>query len=274
ATQKTPHKLDFTNPKSIETAPLLKQTAFKILIHGYTGWKDYSPNTEIRPALFRHGDYNVISVDYAPLAKEPCYPSATVNAKVVGNCTAQLIDYLVQKERFPLNLFHVIGFSLGAHVTGMISEFLKSGQLEHITGLDPALPLFWHDDIHTKLDKEDAKFVDIIHTNMLAKGKLETCGDVDFYCNGGMNQPGCDAPDVENVDSCNHARAPAYYAESINSKIGFWGKSCLSWLPRTAENCSTEIMGFNVSKRARGIYFLDTNAAPPFAQGNSSELEN
>lgn len=148
-------------------------------------------------ALLQHSDYNVISVDYARLAREPCYLSATDNAKVVGNCTAQLIDYLVQKQRFPLNLFHVIGFSLGAHVTGLISEFLKSGQLEHITGLDPALPLFWGS--HTKLDKGVAKFVDIIHTNMLAKGKLETCGDVDFYCNGGMNQPGCDAPDVEST---------------------------------------------------------------------------
>lgn len=61
------------------------------------------------------------------------------------------------------------------------------------------MPLFWGSDPREKLDKGDAKFVDVIHTNVLVKGKLEPCGHVDFYCNGGKNQPGCDAPDVPSI---------------------------------------------------------------------------
>lgn len=42
-----------------------------------------------------------------------------------------------------------------------------------------------------KLDPSDARFVDVLHTNALAQGKVEICGHVDFYMNGGFSQPGC-----------------------------------------------------------------------------------
>lgn len=42
-----------------------------------------------------------------------------------------------------------------------------------------------------KLDASDANFVDVIHTNALLQGKIERCGHVDFYMNGGVMQPGC-----------------------------------------------------------------------------------
>lgn len=152
ALEKDPHELNIEKPETITRAPFISDRPFEILIHGYTGWKDYSPNTEIRPgiwmsvrwkiilknsilALFKQADYNVISVDYAPIVKEPCYLNAVQNVKVVANCTAQMIDYLVKHAEIDLKRFHVIGFSLGAHVTGLIAQFLQSGQLEHITGM-------------------------------------------------------------------------------------------------------------------------------------------
>lgn len=62
-----------------------------------------------------------------------------------------------------------------------------------MTGLDPALPLFATADTTRKIDPSDAKLVDITHTNALQKGKLERSGNVDFFANGGMLQPGCKA---------------------------------------------------------------------------------
>lgn len=58
-------------------------------------------------------------------------------------------------------------------------------------GLDPALPLFITASSENKLDASDAEFVDVIHTNALVQGKIERCGHVDFYMNGGILQPGC-----------------------------------------------------------------------------------
>lgn len=57
--------------------------------------------------------------------------------------------------------------------------------------LDPALPLFVTSDKDKKIDKSDAKFVDVLHTNSLLKGKLERSGHVDFFANNGVDQPGC-----------------------------------------------------------------------------------
>lgn len=86
-------------------------------------------------AYFAHGEYNIISADYSHLVKEPCYLQAANNVPLVGNCTAQMIDALVEYGLFTLQELHVIGFSLGAQVTGQIGLFLKSGQLERISGL-------------------------------------------------------------------------------------------------------------------------------------------
>lgn len=53
------------------------------------------------------------------------------------------------------------------------------------------MPLFITAPASQKLDPTDAEFVDVIHTNALVQGKIERCGHVDFYMNGGILQPGC-----------------------------------------------------------------------------------
>lgn len=59
-------------------------------------------------------------------------------------------------------------------------------------GLDPAMPLFLISEPKYKLDHTDAKFVDVLHTNGFNMGMYGKMGDVDFYANGGVSQPGCE----------------------------------------------------------------------------------
>lgn len=47
------------------------------------------------------------------------------------------------------------------------------------------MPLFVTADLDNKLDASDATFVDVFHTNALVQGKIEQCGHVDYYFNGG-----------------------------------------------------------------------------------------
>lgn len=65
-------------------------------------------------------------------------------------------------------------------------------------GLDPAGPQFESRGVH--LRKDDAVFVDVLHTSTgsgwtdIVAGHLgmaSSCGHVDFYPNGGRQQPGC-----------------------------------------------------------------------------------
>lgn len=117
-TQSQPVQLDMNQPSSILKAKFADGRPLVILFHGYTGDKDFAPNRQIRPAYFRKGEFNIISVDYKKLAMNPCYPFAVKNLPTVANCTAQLIDFLVDKNVFTLNSIHVIGFSLGAQTSG------------------------------------------------------------------------------------------------------------------------------------------------------------
>jgi hypothetical protein len=52
------------------------------------------------------------------------------------------------------------------------------------------MPFFVTLNIDQKLDANDAVFVDVVHKNAFVQGKIEACGDVDFYVNGGIRQPG------------------------------------------------------------------------------------
>ncbi|KAH6925295.1 hypothetical protein HPB50_003386 [Hyalomma asiaticum] len=65
----------------------------------------------------------------------------------------------------------------------------------YVQGLDPAGPLF--DDDTVALSPDDAQFVDAIHTDSgtlydLRFGIRKSVGHVDFFPNGGNNQPQCD----------------------------------------------------------------------------------
>lgn len=86
------------------------------------------------PAYLKRYDCNVMSVDYNPIAREPCYIEAARNTELVGKCTAQLICELVTNYGFNLTKFHVVGFSLGGQTAGYIGNYLWCGRLDRITG--------------------------------------------------------------------------------------------------------------------------------------------
>ncbi|XP_063538222.1 pancreatic triacylglycerol lipase-like [Cydia strobilella] len=271
-----PHQVQAMDADSITSAPWVADAPVKILIHGYTGYKDYSPSKEIRPAYMKCCNYNVISVDYNPIAREPCYFQAAQNTELVGKCTAQLIDQLVTEHGFDLKKFHIIGFSLGGQTAGLTANFLTSGKLERISALDPAMPLFVTEDKNKKVDSGDAKYVDCLHTNSLEKGKLETCGMSDWFPNGGLTQPGCLPTKEQTKSGCDHARAPAYYAESITTEVGFYGTKCHSWFSYMIGWCNgrsddDELYGEWMSLNASGLYFFATNSESPYARGRNKK---
>jgi pimeloyl-ACP methyl ester carboxylesterase len=114
SSENDPQLLNLSDPDSVTNANFVKDKKLIFLIHGYTGDKDYSPNSHIRPALFQKDDFNVVSIDYSPLAKYPCYFTAVDNLPTVANCSAQFLDFIIDQELFDIDSIHVIGFSLGA----------------------------------------------------------------------------------------------------------------------------------------------------------------
>lgn len=77
------------------------------------------------------------------------------------------------------------------------------------------------------------------------------------------------------IAGCSHGRSYEYFAESINSNVGFYGYPCSSLgkleKGKGKNNCTIQgdpiLMGDKVPKTARGTYYLRTNAGPGFAMG-------
>lgn len=169
---------------------------------------------------------------------------------------------------------YFIGHSLGAQICGKVGRILKKQGLKipRITGLDPAGPCFYEEDLMTGLYKGDAQFVDVIHTNPNTFGKKEPVGDADFYPNGSENEdnaPGCGINKI-----CSHARAWQYFAETVVPYNGrnFLPTNCTLRAKDLTCEPQQYPMGFYAQPSyPRGKYFLQANAECPFGRSKTNK---
>uniref|UniRef100_A0A2M4CFV2 Putative pancreatic triacylglycerol lipase n=1 Tax=Anopheles darlingi TaxID=43151 RepID=A0A2M4CFV2_ANODA len=200
--------------------------------------------------LNRDPNATVIVIDWGR-GSNPPYNQACANIRLVGAITAHIIDKIKKVLGLPnLDRVHLIGHSLGSHLSGYAGHALIEvfqEKLGRITGLDPAELAFTEQDARVRLDPSDAKFVDIVHSDStpfvphIGLGLFEPIGHVDFYPNGGSDQPGCrhdfwkhaDTRFVTNMFqffSCSHSRAYEYFIESLEpGRRPTVGVSCSSY---------------------------------------------
>ncbi|CAH2050586.1 unnamed protein product, partial [Iphiclides podalirius] len=179
----------------------------------------------------------------------------------------EFLNFLIS-EGVSMDDVHLIGHSLGAHVVGIAGAYVKQGPIDTITGLDPALPLFTLGNKDARLDKHDARHVEVIHTCGGYLGFASPLGHIDFYPNGGTRQPGCR---FDYRGLCAHNRAHMYFSESIISTVPFTAVRCkdydeLYYNGSCEGTGETLIMGgFDIHYGKDGIYYLKTNAEKPYA---------
>ncbi|XP_012059377.1 PREDICTED: phospholipase A1-like [Atta cephalotes] len=235
----------------------------RIITHGWKSSGSSESCILIRDAYLQISDYNIIIIDWSAISNMS-YISASRSVTVIGQYVATMIDFLVKNG---MNSWEtkVIGHSLGAHIAG-IAAYNASSDIGYVVGLDPALPGFRSSESGSRISKNDASYVEIIHTNGGWLGYFTAIGDIDFYPNGGQKQVGCG---VDLGGSCSHSRSYQYFAESITSHIGFLGRSCDSFSKFKSGLCNNthaSIMGGHKSLfRPSGTYYLVTNPSSPFA---------
>merc|ERR1711936_2074 len=265
-----------------------------ILAHGWNSHGD-GFGADFAESYLDVGDYNVFAIEWGDLESWANYPQAAVRTRAVGEHSANLVKILSDVGVF--EKIHVVGHSLGAHVAGFLAKKVKEmglGTLERVTGLDPAEPFFDIAGPKDRIDKSDAKFVDIIHTNsgMLWNGCLsikKSIGHVDFYPAGGSHQPGCvEACIIPNImcynitiedlikGGCSHERANSYYKESILARNGgkqFLASKCSNWEDFQDGKCCGEekvVLGEWIDERIpEGKYYLQVHEDHPFAIGDA-----
>jgi len=242
----------------------------KILTHGFSDSVSSGEKSLFVDAWMDHykNNVSVILVDWSLLAKadqisswtDYVYDAAARNCIDVGAFVGLCLAELSYKYDMKGETFHLVGHSLGSHVMGtagrtFASNHKNSERIGRITGLDPAGPRFvdgeWLSAIpelgDNMLNKDDATFVDVIHSNggfdpcivMCLKtrcGTILQLGDFDFYPDGGSVQSGCLIGTDANIGGiCSHSRSVHYYYWSIRNPKMFPAQSCAS-----VEECNDE----------------------------------
>lgn len=203
-----------------------------------------------------HKPINIIVVHWTNFTP---YTIATANTRVVGAELANLLKFIETESNYDRSYYHLIGHSLGAHISGYCGDRLPG--LGRITALDPARPFFQHMPKSVRLDRADAKFVDAIHSDftpenaiflIMSYGMTTPVGHLDFYPNGPpLLQSGCLRDTILSIQNglakgiryssisvaflesiryltaCDHQRSHQWFIESIlNRECLFVGVRC------------------------------------------------
>jgi len=277
---------------NVDDASGLNQTNFnfsmptKMIVHGFEDSGTAAWCITMKDELLINNNFNVIIADWT-IGAQLIYIHATVNTRLVGAMIARFIQLVQAAYGYPPEMYHIIGHSLGAHVAGYVGK--RVNKLGRISGMDPAGPYFQDTDPVVRLDKTDALFVDVIHTNAgtLALGDFGInmqVGHVDIYPNGGASQPDCSLlkTGINNWVGCSHIRSHQYYIQSINN-CTFESYACSDYNSFKNGHCnftecfkdlrSCALMGFkafaiehlnwNSLKKPKKL-FLTTTGEPPY----------
>ncbi|XP_045475633.1 phospholipase A1-like [Harmonia axyridis] len=245
-----------------------------------------------RSLLRRYPGCAVVHVDWrGPASGE--YALAVFNTESVGKHVAELIKRMNRDHNVPTQNIVLIGFSLGSQVCGFTGKHFKQltgTKLPRIVALDPAGVLFSLRPEYKRLNPEDATVVHVVHTDGGKIGVTQPCGTIDFYPNGGKDQPGC--PHVDGVSindngqrkrllslrnvgkflnsvNCDHERAYQYFVESVDNVGSFAAKKCAGLTEVGQQECSGNMVAMgDLELTEIGVFYLETKSYAPFSKSS------
>lgn len=195
--KKEAFKLTRDHPNIVDSPNFRKDLPVIVFIHGFHSSSRSEEPRGVAGILVDKVDSNVLVLDSSRLIST-IYVRSTYYSSFIGNELGKYLaslhngksesDEEISKLSFKnigisagINSedIHVIGHSLGAQIAGFAGktfEKLTGSKMARITGLDPAGPCFFEEKPDSRLSKNDAEFVDVIHTNAGVYGYINPIG--------------------------------------------------------------------------------------------------
>ncbi|XP_077287752.1 pancreatic lipase-related protein 2-like [Arctopsyche grandis] len=263
-------KINFSLNEAASAIPIYLRydhnKSMTIIIHGHSNSPYTSEIDPIIQTMKEKGATNVFALDHSDFMGDNYYAAST-HVRFIGEALGAVLADMHERG---IEDVHLVGHSLGAHIAGFAGKMFKKRrgiEINHITGLDPAGPCFFNELPSNRLTKADARFVDVIHTDIHTSGYPKQLGHVDFYPNGGENMPGCI------IGQCSHVLSIDYYKSSVENPAEFLAVMCKDWITFKKGKCSKNprvVMGYWIYKNIKkGRYFLETSPAFPYGIGES-----
>lgn len=176
-----------------------------IYIHGWgVSPFDEGGTTVANAYLTRKNESNLILVDWSDYSTTVSFALIAYDISEISNKIIGILDY-AKNYNFNISKTHIIGYSFGALNAGNVARFFKNYRaltFPRLTALDPAygfglfdanyLKFLWFPPVLVRISRNDAKFVDIIHTNAGEVGDKIMRGHAEFWPDGGVHQDGCE----------------------------------------------------------------------------------
>ncbi|XP_068000051.1 hepatic triacylglycerol lipase isoform X2 [Melanerpes formicivorus] len=118
---------------------------------------------------------NVIIADWLTLAHQH-YPIAVQNTRYVGQEIADFLEWLEESIQFSRSNAHLIGYSLGAHVSGFAGSFISgTKKIGRITGIAQTVKCAHERSVHLFIDS-------LLHTDK--QSTAYWCNDINTFNKG------------------------------------------------------------------------------------------
>lgn len=229
----------------------------RLLIHDWAHSDQFSIQ-----ALQKHyeisGPHDLLILNWT---RTELFPNQTNIGEKVSEIGCKIANKLLNMNKtsgLQLNDLGIVGYGMGAHLAGKTGHCLKNisnFSVEMIFGLDPSRDL--EEMKKDRLNRENARAVVVLHTNVNVTGVYEPIGHTDIYANEMTSQWGCRIND----NACSHAKAVEFFTDIVNAKL----RKC-NGIPWDQDKQCTYSQWYQsagsedafVGEKFAGIYYLQT----------------
>ena len=127
--------MEINDIENLQNSNFDRTKKVKFITHGWMASSKSESCQLIKNAYLKAHDYNVIIVDWSLIATNAFYLIPKKNTKRVGKVLTKMIEFLVRRVRVPFTNIHLIGHSLGAHISGFAGAGISCGRIARITGI-------------------------------------------------------------------------------------------------------------------------------------------